>query len=135
MRMLYRQRGVALFTAVFLLVAVGTLAVVVGLISGQQHLSSVQTLEQTRAYFAARGRLDREIADLLDGGTCPSLPDRNNDDLAGFTTELDACESTTVNEGGTDYQIHEIDVRAHRGQARAGSLVQRSVRVQVTSGP
>ena len=49
MRPASKQRGVALFTVVFLIVVVGGLAVSVGLISGQQQLTTVQTLEQTRA--------------------------------------------------------------------------------------
>ena len=135
MRPVRKQRGVALFTVVFLIVVVGGLAVSVGLISGQQQLTTVQTLEQTRAYYAARARLDREIADLLDGGSCPGGSAKNTSDVGGFTTVLDDCDTTTVNEGGTDYEIHELAVRAFRGNLGSGSLVQRSIRVQVTAGP
>lgn len=129
------QRGVALFTVVFLIVVVGLLAVSVGLISGQQQLTTVQTLEQTRAFYSARARLDREIANLLGGSTCPATPDSQSDDVGGFTTVLEECTTVTVNEGGTDYDIHELDVRAFRGSPEGGTLVQRSIRVQVTSGP
>lgn len=133
---LARQRGVALFTAVFLVVAVGVLAISVALISGQQQLSSAQSLDQTRAYYVARARLDREIADLLSAGeSCDSPPARNDSDLSGFTTVLENCTTTSVNEGGTSYEIHDISVRASRGSRSAGTLVQRTVRVQVTEGP
>lgn len=136
MKMVSGQRGVALFTAVFLIVAVGGLAVSVGLISGQQQLTTVQTLDQTRAYYAARARLDREIGDRLGpGGTdCPPGPfPADEDPIGGFTTVLDDCDTTEdVNEGGAEYDIHEIDVRAYRGSPGSGSLVQRSIRVQIT---
>ena len=135
MKRLSNQRGVALFTVVFLIVVVGGLAVALGLISGQQQLTTVQTLEQTSAYYAARARLDREIADRLAGVACPTLPDENSSDTAGFTTVLDDCDTIAVNEGGEDYNIHDIAVRAYRGSPDSGTLVQRSIRVQVTAGP
>ncbi len=134
-----RQHGVALFTVVFLIVVVGGLAVTVGLISGQQQLGSAQALDQTRAYYAARARLDREIAALLppapDNDTCPATPGTNNSDVGGFTTVIDACAVTTVDEGGATYDIYELEVRAFRGSAEAGTLVQRSIGVQVTEAP
>ncbi len=129
-----RQHGVALFTVVFLIVAVGGLAVSLALISGQQQIGSVQALDQTRAYYAARARLDREIADKLSGGGC-STPDTVADDIGGFTTVVDQCSRTTVDEGGTSYDIIELEVRAFRGSAEAGTLVQRSIGVQVTDAP
>lgn len=132
-----RQRGVALFTVVFLIVAVGGLAVSLALISGQQQIATVQALDQTQAYYAARARLDREIAALLppgtDNDTCPAQP--GTDNVAGFTTVIDRCVTTTVDEGGATYDIYELEVRAFRGSAAAGTLVQRSIGVQVTDAP
>lgn len=126
------QHGVALFTVVFLIVVVGGLAVALGLISGQQQLTTVQTLEQTRAYYAARARLDREIAIAVpDDSDCATAPNTNNSDVGGFTTVLDRCDTTEVNEDGCKYDIYEIVVRAYRGSADAGTLVQRSIRAQV----
>ena len=131
-----RQSGVALFTAVFLIVAVGVLAVSVALISGQQQLSSAQSLDQTRAYYVARARLDREIAELLSAGqSCDTPPETNASDLSGFTTTIARCATTNVTEGGSSYDIHDLSVRAARGSRTAGTLVQRTVRVQVTDGP
>jgi MSHA biogenesis protein MshP len=135
MSMPERQRGVALFTVVFLIVVVGALGVTVALISGQQQLTSAQTLDQTRALYAARARLEREIASRLDGSGCPSLPAIKNDDVMGFRTELTVCEKTPdIREGGRDpYDIYRIGVRASRGSQSAGTLVQREVRAQVTN--
>ncbi|WP_070989593.1 hypothetical protein [Halofilum ochraceum] len=126
------QRGVALFTVVFLIVVVGGLAVSLGLISGQQQLTTVQTLEQTRAYYAARARLDTLIATVLDpSNNCPvSAPPP----FEGFTIEQ-SCDSYSVNEGGAPYEIYELEVSASSGKAGSGTLVHRSIRVQVTSGP
>lgn len=126
-----RQRGVALFTVVFLIVVVGALAVTLAVVSGQQQISSVQALDQTRAYYSARARLDREIGDMLGGGTC-SEPDTITGDVGGFTTVVDQCNRTSVDEGGSTYDVIELEVRAFRGSAEAGTLVQRSIGVQVT---
>jgi MSHA biogenesis protein MshP len=132
MSIIYRQQGVALFTVVFLIVVVGLLAVTVGLISGQQQLTSAQTLEQTRALYAARARLEREIAERLDSGDCSGGADS---DFAGFSTERVSCEVTDppIEEGGASYKVFQIEVRASRGDQRSGTLVQRTVQAQVKS--
>jgi len=131
MTRLNRQGGVALFTVVFLIVVVGALAVTVGLISGQQQLTSAQSLDQTRALYAARARLEAEVADRLASEDCSGGGDR---DFAGFNTERVDCDFTdpAIEEGGNSYRVYQIKVRASRGNQRAGTLVQRSVRAQVT---
>lgn len=125
-----------LFTVVFLIVVVGLLAITVGLISGQQQLTSVQTLEQTRALYAARARLEREIADALENDPadgCPGdAPDTNTGDVMGFNTTLLSSEDPQVEEGGKDYIVVTLEVRASRGNQRGGTLVQRNVQAQVT---
>ena len=132
MSIVYRQQGVALFTVVFLIVVVGLLAVTVGLISGQQQLTSAQTLEQTRALYAARARLEREIAECLDNGATSGDGVYS---FEGFETKLVGsgdCETTSVNEGGDTYNVYRLQVRAWRGNQSAGTLVQRQVQAQVT---
>lgn len=123
-----RQRGVALFTVVFLIVVVGLLAITVGLISGQQQLTSAQTLDQTRALYAARAQLEEEIAAALNGGSCPA---EDIDGFSGFETELLSCQRVSVQEGGNAYEVYSLEVRARRGNQRSGTLVQRRVRAQV----
>jgi Tfp pilus assembly protein PilX len=129
------QTGVALFTAVFLVTAVGVLAISVGVIASQQQIATAQSLDQTQAYYAARARLDREIAALVSSpgpDTCPAQPGTNNNDVAGFTTEVDDCEFTDdIDEGGDTYDVYTLKVRAFRGSAGEGTRVQRSIDVQV----
>ncbi len=133
MKRSFQQHGVALFTVVFLIVVVGALAVTLGLISGQQQIGSAQALEQTRAYYAARARLENLIATALNSGCPASLPAAQ--DFEGFTTKIDVCDGIPVNEGGASYTVYDLEVRAHRGSAKAGTLVQRSIGVQVTDAP
>ena len=133
-----RQQGVALFTVVFLIVVVGLLGVTLAFVSGQQQLTSAQTLDQTRAQYAARARLEREIADVLDSSaSCPSTPETTSDDVMGFQTVLVNCQpdpanDPNVSEGGFDYTVYSLEVRASRGNQRSGTLVQRTLRAQVT---
>lgn len=129
------QRGVALFTAVFLIAAVAVLAASVSLIAGQQQLTSAQSLDQTRAYYAARARLDQEIAALLGGSSCAALGPPASEDTFGFATAISACSGATVDEGGMSYQVFDLGVSASRGSLEAGTLVRRTVRVQITDAP
>ena len=41
----------------------------------------------------------------------------------------------TIDEGGMTYDVYQLEVRAYRGSAEAGTLVQRSIGVQVTDAP
>jgi type II secretory pathway component PulK len=131
------QSGIALFTAVFLIAAVGVLAISVSAISSQQQIATVQSLEQTQAYYAARARLDLEIAEVLNGsGDCGATD--GEEAIAGFTTRVDAdddCTKADVEEGSRQYNIYTLRVSASRGDGEVGTLVQRTVRAQVTEAP
>lgn len=128
-----RQRGAALMTAIFLITVLAVLAAAVAMTAGQQQTSSAQALDQTRAYYAARGRLDIAIERVLNGSGCGD--GTGTVDLAGFTTEIDSgdCAAVTgVREGGDQYDVYTITARAHRGDQASGTRVQREVRVQIT---
>lgn len=121
-----RNTGAALFTAIFLIVVLAGLGITVALISTTQQVSSAQGLDATRAYYAARARLERVIDDAV-GGSCSS----GQVSLHGFTTEA-ICSAVAVNEGGTNYSVYTITVIAYRGSRDAGTRVRREVRAQVT---
>lgn len=126
MKSVTRQRGVALFTAIFLIVVIAAVAAAFALTTTTQQTASARALDAEGAYAAANGRLDIAIAQALGGG-CGDVDD---DDLHGYRIELN-CESTTVNEGGEDYPIHELRVTASRGDRRSGTLVRRTVQAQI----
>lgn len=127
MKALARQRGVALFTAIFLIVVISAVAAAFALTTTTQQLSSGRALDAAGAYAAANGRLDIAIAEVLGGG-CGSVTD---DDIHGYAIDL-SCSSTDVQEGGNDYTIYEFSVTASRGDRRSGTLVRRTVQAQVT---
>jgi len=127
MKSLSRQRGVALFTAIFLIVVIAAVAAAFALTTSTHQRSSGRALDAAGAYAAANGRLDIAIAEVLDGG-CAAVDDG---DIHGYSIDL-SCSGTNVQEGGENYTIYEFSVTASRGDRRSGSLVRRTVQAQVT---
>jgi len=124
-----RNRGVALFAAIFLIVVLAGLGITVALITTSQQVSSGQGLEATRAYYAARARLEQEIDIAIDGGG--GCSGNGNETTQGFTTTF-ACNSVAIAEGGSNYNVLTMSVTAFRGDRDAGTRVRRTLRVQVT---
>ena len=123
-----RNRGAALFTAIFLIVVLAAIGITVGVITGTQQISSAQGLDATRAYYAARARLEQEIATAVGGGGCPPQVDQTTQ---GFTTRF-SCSEVAVQEGGSPYNVLTMTVTAFRGDRDGGTRVRRRLRVQIT---
>lgn len=123
-----RNRGVALFAAIFLIVVLAGIGITVAVITTTQQVSSGQGLEATRAYYAARARLEQEIDIAVGGGGCSG---NGNQTTQGFTTTF-TCGAVAVQEGGSSYNVLTMSVTAFRGDRDAGTRVRRQLRVQVT---
>ena len=124
-----RNRGAALFTAIFLIVVLAAIGITVTLITTTQQVSSAQGLDATRAYYAARARLEQEIDFSVNGpGGCSG---NGNQTTQGFTTTF-TCSAVGVQEGGSSYNVLTMSVTAYRGDRAAGTRVRRRVRVQIT---
>lgn len=128
-----RQQGAALFTAIFLIVVIAAIAAMVANIATTQQITSGRSLDATRAYNAARVRLEREIANVATSTPPASCPSTGTTSIDGFTTELLACEVTNVSEGGDDYDIFVLRTAAYRGDRTSGTLVRRELRAVVTN--
>lgn len=132
-----RQSGVALFTAIFLIVAIAAVATAVALVSTTQQVSSGRSLDATRAYHVARARLDREIAALAgttgSGNACPATGSGSDVGIRGFTTRIEACNAVPVSEGGDAYDVFTLTVSGFRGNRDSGTLVRREVEAVVTN--
>ncbi|MDZ7829346.1 MAG: hypothetical protein U5K33_07620 [Halofilum sp. (in: g-proteobacteria)] len=125
----FRQSGAALFAAIFLIVVLAGLGITVALITTTQQVSSGQALDATRAYYAARARLEQEIDIAIDGaGGCSG---NGNETTQEFTTTFN-CNAVAVQEGGTTYNVLTMSVTAYRGDRDAGTRVRRRLRVQLT---
>lgn len=130
-----RQQGAALITAIFLIVVIAIVAAMVANVAATQQVTSGRALDATRAYYAARTRLERVI-DVVAAGTytaddCPTIPAPSSID--GFTTELELCDETPVSEGGAQYDVFILRVSAYRGDRTSGTLVRRELRAVVTN--
>lgn len=129
-----RQKGAALFTAIFLIVVIAAISAMVANIATMQQITSGRSLDATRAYNAARTRLEREVATVatstLPGASCPSTGTASID---GFTTQLLSCEVTSVSEGGGDFDIFILRTAAYRGDRTSGTLARRELRAVVTN--
>ena len=103
-----RQAGIALASAIFLIVVLAALGAIVVTVSGLQHTSSARDVMGSKAYQAARAGIEwgaykvlRQAA-ALGAGVCPApstaiaLP--AGTDLTGFTVKVD-CAPTNDNEG------------------------------------
>lgn len=124
-----RQQGLALFMALFLITATAGIAAVVVLTTVTQQTGSIRAMDAERAYYAARARLELEIAEILDTDAC--TPDAA-ESLLGFTTDFD-CTATEVQEGGATYNVFTLVATASRGSQAEGTLVRRTVRSQIAS--
>jgi hypothetical protein len=134
-----RSQGVALISAVFLIVVLGGTVFAVSLVSITQSISSATELESREAYFAARARLEEDIDIVLDmdqGAGCPRDSadpdvDRGEVDLFGFTTTMGCIKAQNIKEGGKIYDVLTLTVTAFKGSREAGTRVRREVRVQI----
>jgi len=131
-----RQQGVALITAVFLIVVLGGTAIAAALISTTQNVSSATGLNSPRAYYAARARLEKEIDRFINAGaSCPASLPESLEPFDGFTVQLTDCVVVPdIEEGGAEYDVITLTVTAAKGSRDAGTRVRRQLRVQITRG-
>ena len=102
------QVGIALVSAIFLIVVLAGLGAIMLTVSGLQHTSSARDVMGTKAYHAARAGIEwgayrvlRQAA-ALGAGDCPALstpiPLPAGSDLTGLTVTVQ-CARTNADEG------------------------------------
>lgn len=125
-----RQRGAALFAAIFLIAVVTVLAAAVALTSVTQQTGAARAFEAEQAWYAAFGRIEIEAPGMLAGDACPGGGAQN---IAGFTTTFNCTRTGNIAEGGETYSVFSVAATAQRGDAGSGSLVRRTARAQFTN--
>jgi len=103
------QAGVALASAIFLLVVLAALGAIVVTVSGLQHTSSARDVMGSKAYQAARAGIEwgaykvLQQAALPGAGACPlsptSIPMPVGTDLTGLTVNVDCALTPPFLEG------------------------------------
>jgi len=94
MKTLRKQAGVALVTAIFLLVVLAGLAVAVVSLSGAQQDTAVKDEMGTRAYLAAKAGMEWALFTALQGGVGATKYDRLN--CAGGPRTFRLPQGTTL---------------------------------------
>ena len=103
------QAGIALASAIFLIVVLAALGAIVVTVSGLQHTSSARDVMGSKAYQAARAGIEwgaykvLQQAAPLGAGVCPApstaIPMPAGTDLTGLTVSVE-CTLTNAQEGG-----------------------------------
>ena len=125
-----RQRGGALFVAVFLVAVVAVLAAAVSLTSVTQSIGSARGLQAEQAWYAALARIESEVPGILSSESCPG---GGAVSIAGFTTTLACSQTAGIEEGGREYSVFTLVATASTGSAANDSLVRRTARAQFTT--
>lgn len=122
-----RQRGAALFVAIFLITVVVLAAGIVTLTSVTQHTGQARAGQAEQAWYAALARLEIEIPGVLNSENCPSGA---TEVIAGIATTL-SCERVTVSEGSQSYFVFNLSATA----VLPGTIpVRRTASARVASG-
>lgn len=119
-----RQRGAALFVAIFLVTVVVLAAGIVTLTTVSQHGGQARAGLADQAWYAALARLESDISAVVGGGSCPT---GGSQTIAGIQTSL-TCERVEVVEGAASYLIFNLQAQA----LMPGTIpIRRSASVQI----
>ena len=97
------QNGFAIVSAIFLLVALAALGAFMVTFSNTQHLTSVQDIQGSRAYWAAKGGVQWAVGRIVAGQSCTGTPAFGD----GFVVTV-TCTSHSYIEGTTTRVIYSV---------------------------
>jgi len=123
----YRQSGVGLFAAIFLIAVLAAVGTSFALIANSQQISSARSLTLTRAYYAARAGVDEAIFTASDE-SCTNV-DGTTTTVDGIDVDL-TCSESTIRERDDEYQVFTITATAVKGSRDSGTRVRRRLKVQ-----
>ena len=124
-----RTQGFILVTVLFLIAVVAVMAVVMSTTSSVQNLTTVYSLQQARAFFAARSGLEYGIDRAVNAGVCTNgavaLPG------ISFTVTVSCSSVPGINEGGSITTVYQLSATATTGTFGGPGYVTRTVRTMV----
>lgn len=124
-----KPQGFILVSVIFLITVIALMAVVMATTSGVQSFTTVYSLQQARAFTAAKSGLEYAVQRAVDASVCTNgalaLPGIN------FTVTL-SCASVPVNEAGVITTVYTISSTASTGTFGNLDYVIRTVRASVT---
>ncbi|MDP1656891.1 MAG: hypothetical protein Q8K45_01025 [Rubrivivax sp.] len=127
-----KSRGVAVISAIFLLVVLAALGAFMVTFSNTQQLTSAQDVRGTQAYWAARAGLDWAIPQVIANNSCPAA-------LSTFVVNnfevQTSCSTSSFNEGVTATLVNITALACQPGPCGSGvgslSYVERSVSASI----
>ena len=127
-----QSRGVAVISAIFLLVVLAALGAFMVTFSNTQQLTSAQDVRGTQAFWAARAGLDWAIPQVFANKSCPAA-------LSTFTVNnfevQTTCATSSFNEGVTATLVNMTALACQPGPCGSGvgslAYVERSVSASI----
>ncbi len=107
------QKGFAIVSAIFLLVALAALGAFMVSFSNTQHLTSAQDVQGSRAYWAAKGGIQWAAGVIAATAACPVGQPGFAD---GFNVTV-TCQSNAYQEGVTARTVFWLQATASAGGA------------------
>jgi MSHA biogenesis protein MshP len=140
-----RQRGIAIFAVIFLLVLFATIGAFMARTSGVQNMSTALSARTMQAWFAARTGLEWGIRQATtsqashdsicdSGGTINTAFTLSDGAANGYQVNLVCDDSGGYQEAGVNFEVDLITVNASRGNPGDLSFVTRSLQAVITTG-
>ncbi len=109
-------RGFGLVAALFLMIVISLVVLTMARLSATQHGSTSLSIQQARAYQAARAGLEWGISQALNAGACTAAtPSLAGSALSEFGLSL-SCRRDDYSAGdGSAVQIYRLTVEAQNG--------------------
>jgi MSHA biogenesis protein MshP len=122
-------RGFMLVSVLFLITVVAVAVAVMSTTVGVQHMSSVYSLQQARAFAAAAGGLDYGVQRATGSGVCTNggitLPG------IGFNITVSCVSTPGIDEAGNTTTVYQISSTASTGTFGSTGFVTRTLRASV----
>jgi len=125
----YRQSGVGLFAAIFLIAVLAAVGTSFALIANSQQISSARSLTLTRAYYAARAGVDEAIFTARFDENCNNV-DGTTTTVDGIDVELECNAPPEIQESDDKYKVFTLTATAVKGSRDSGTRVRRRLKVQ-----
>jgi len=128
----FQSRGVAVISAIFLLVVLAALGAFIVTFSNTQQLTSAQDVRGTQAYWAARAGIDWAIPQVIASGSCPTATPTFV--VNSYTVQI-TCTTSSFNEGVTATLVNITSLACQPGPCGSGvgslSYVERSLSASI----
>lgn len=109
-------RGFGLVAALFLMIVISLVVLAMARLSATQHGSNSLSIQQARAYQAARAGLEWGISQAINAGSCAAAtPSLTGSTLGEFSLSVDCRRDDYIDVDGSAVQIFRLTAEAQNG--------------------